>query len=290
MFYLKKRREIGSMTLNDKNIEIIKNTLVDKINSNLFDVDDEASLIYILDSEQLDFDIKRKLCNYVIKERITLKRFFSKQLFDKAIIDWCKYTMSSIGIEINCDIKELENMFAVVKKECNLYIDVETVQKIYDGEYEYLVFIFHEFVHIIQCKEYKRKNNNNFTLEMLKDYILYKNLKKEYLDDNYSNLLFETDANLRGIPLFINYLKGIKFEIPEEDNILLKNEITRFENRKNNLVRKYNDEYYNLDELFDQLILSRSDILEEYPSLKSEYEVYDDNTVRKKSQKTKPSK
>ncbi len=142
--------------------------------------------------------------------------------------------------------------------------------------------IFHELIHFDQeTKLYKLQNISSIDdYTQLKDHIL-----KEYIDvyysENYYNISFEKDAEIKSYILTEKYFNSLG---------IVSENITEIKARLYQQIKKYSDTLRNinghnedLNSIFDDIVERTPDILERYPQLKIEWILDENGIIRKKS-------
>lgn len=148
-----------------------------------------------------------------------------------------------------------------------------------NGEVDIIDTIFHEFTHTVQYSKIFRANGivDPLTLLELKDYILSKE-NIEYYNNNYKNISYEKEAEWGGLYFSNLFLKTIGHskneEVPSNEALL---PYFLDSNRVENGILR------DIEDIFDEYIRLKPELLTKYPQLKIMY-LIENNEVRRNTQ------
>ena len=167
--------------------------------------------------------------------------------------------------------------------EGNIVIDEKVIEGLYNGKLEMLEVFFHELNHFKIYCDIEVGTPNICLYRILKEKLAMESIDKHdrnYYDANYS--LYSEEIYVEFLTL-IDFLKFIKLidhkrfdtvfdELIEATSTRLKDIINRWSNETRNLYRviNFNNDYMNINDIFDLQLRNNKKWLEEYPLLKIE--------------------
>ena len=180
--------------------------------------------------------------------------------------------------------------------EGNIVIDEKVIEGLYNGKLEMLEVFFHELNHFKIYCDIEVGTPNICLYRILKEKLAMESIDKHdrnYYDANYS--LYSEEIYVEFLTL-IDFLKFIKLidhkrfdtvfdELIEATSTRLKDIINRWSNETRNLYRviHFNNDYMNINDIFDLQLRDNKKWLEEYPLLKIEYYIDEYGNIVKRN-------
>ena len=180
--------------------------------------------------------------------------------------------------------------------EGNIVIDEKVIEGLYNGKLEMLEVFFHELNHFKIYCDIEVGTPNICLYRILKEKLAIESIDKHdrnYYDANYS--LYSEEIYVEFLTL-IDFLKFIKLidhkrfdtvfdELIEATSTRLKDIINRWSNETRNLYRviHFNNDYMNINDIFDLQLRDNKKWLEEYPLLKIEYYIDEYGNIVKRN-------
>lgn len=180
--------------------------------------------------------------------------------------------------------------------EGNIVIDEKVIEGLYNGKLEMLEVFFHELNHFKIYCDIEVGTPNICLYRILKEKLAMESIDKHdrnYYDANYS--LYSEEIYVEFLTL-IDFLKFIKLidhkrfdtvfdELIEATSTRLKDIINRWSNETRNLYRviNFNNDYMNINDIFDLQLRDNKKWLEEYPLLKIEYYIDEYGNIVKRN-------
>lgn len=160
----------------------------------------------------------------------------------------------------------------------DIAINDKNLKDLYDGKsIQFIETLFHEMRHTVQHKIYRDGLTNDYVLNMIKDEILSKNEK--YYMDNYDRVLLELDAEYNGMESTINYFKHYKIDL--EVFRYYEEKMKEIKEKMSDKTRIVDGTLRNLDDIFNEYIKDKVDLLNEYKQLNYIYKVDNGMVVEK---------
>ncbi len=228
---------------------------------------------------KLDYrEVPIEFSNFVIK-RLVEKKGKNCPLSLVAFCIQCLgyYFLKENGIE-KCavEVKKLKDSWGNAAPE-SIEFSISHIAALKKGRTEPLETVFHEINHEIQIKKKNELTFSYCTYEWLQDTLLYAFIGDPYYSTNYERVSIERDSRIKGSVLAYRYLKEISPKTAKK--------------MKQRVYRNAKSEYEKItprrcvgflfttrEELFDELISKKSEILEVYPFLKKFY--HDDGSKK----------
>ncbi len=223
-------------------IRKLSNLIYNKIlNSEKLTQDEENCFISLLKYNGLIKKEKNQIINMLIINIMSGKKLITKECFTNVIQEFVK----DIMIEINhnrlpnyepiCEIEEFNGkIYASAANGKIMSLSSELINKLYNGEIEFLQTLFHELYHIKQMIEIKTGKINSEVMTNIKEMVIKIVFPEEFYQDNYNINNMEIDADINGFIWFKRYVNQLGFSIDEER---LQAIISKLAERKNNHTR-----------------------------------------------------
>ena len=167
--------------------------------------------------------------------------------------------------------------------EGNIVIDEKVIEGLYNGKLEMLEVFFHELNHFKIYCDIEVGTPNICLYRILKEKLAMESIDKHdrnYYDANYSLYSEEIYVEFLALMDFLKFIKLIEHkrfdsvfdELIEATSTRLKDIINRWSNETRNLYRviNFNNDYMNINDIFDLQLRDNKKWLEEYPLLKIE--------------------
>lgn len=167
--------------------------------------------------------------------------------------------------------------------EGNIVIDEKVIEGLYNGKLEMLEVFFHELNHFKIYCDIEVGTPNICLYRILKEKLAIESIDKHdrnYYDANYSLYSEEIYVEFLALMDFLKFIKLIDHkrfdsvfdELIEATSTRLKDIINRWSNETRNLYRviHFNNDYMNINDIFDLQLRDNKKWLEEYPLLKIE--------------------
>lgn len=227
---------------------------------------------------KLDYrEVPIEFTNFVIKRLVEKKgKNCPLSLVSFCIQSLGYYFLKENGIEeCRVEVKKLSSLGNAIP-EC-VEISKSHIAALKRGKTEPLETLFHEVNHEIQIKKKKEIDFSYCTYEWLQDTLLYAFIGDSYYSTNYERVSVEIDSRIKGGVLAYLYLKEISPKIAKKmKKRVYRNAKSEFE--KTTSKRCVGFLFTTREELFDDLLKKKPDILISYPFLSNFY--YEDGTKR----------
>lgn len=262
-------------------VEKLKNLDVHLTDSELRIIEDGIKLNY-------DYDIET-VAVFFIRNAILGQQLPDYQTFRELLIHFTKKYMKQYSLEPIVkvmDIKHEEHMkyndkHHVINLLSDSYdmhgqytemhktieLDEHDIEELYyNRNSEVIDTIFHELVHVRQYYDLNNGIISNNNIYCVMDLLLSNN--DEYQNNNYEKLQHEVEAIYYGMMMHIDFLIQ-KARLRFVNTDWIKDELTEIKNNSNDLTRIVDGKIISLQEAFENLIMSKPEILEKYPGLKN---------------------
>lgn len=187
------------------------------------------------------------------------------------------YFLKENGID-NCkiEIKKKRDSWGSAS-EAGIELSISHLGTLRKGQTPLLETLFHEINHEIQIKKKKEDSPSYCTYEWLQDTLLYAFIGDAYYLTNYERVSIERDSKIREGILTYRYLKEISPKTAEKmkKRVYLR---AKSEVGKITSYRCVGLLFTTREELFDDLLKRKPEILESYPFLRKFY--YEDGSKR----------
>ncbi len=180
--------------------------------------------------------------------------------------------------------------------EGNIVIDEKVIEGLYNGKLEMLEVFFHELNHFKIYCDIEVGTPNIYLYRILKEKLAMESIDKHdrnYYDANYSLYSEEIYVEFLALMDFLKFIKLIDHkrfdsvfdELIEATSTRLKDIINRWSNETRNLYRviHFNNDYMNINDIFDLQLRDNKKWLEEYPLLKIEYYIDEYGNIVKRN-------
>ena len=180
--------------------------------------------------------------------------------------------------------------------EGNIVIDEKVIEGLYNGKLEMLEVFFHELNHFKIYCDIEVGTPNKCLYRILKEKLAMESIDKHdrnYYDANYSLYSEEIYVEFLALMDFLKFIKLIDHkrfdfvfdELIEATSTRLKDIINRWSNETRNLYRviHFNNDYMNINDIFDLQLRDNKKWLEEYPLLKIEYYIDEYGNIVKRN-------
>lgn len=180
--------------------------------------------------------------------------------------------------------------------EGNIVIDEKVIEGLYNGKLEMLEVFFHELNHFKIYCDIEVGTPNICLYRILKEKLAIESIDKHdrnYYDANYSLYSEEIYVEFLELMDFLKFIKLIDHkrfdsvfdELIEATSTRLKDIINRWSNETRNLYRviHFNNDYMNINDIFDLQLRDNKKWLEEYPLLKIEYYIDEYGNIVKRN-------
>ena len=180
--------------------------------------------------------------------------------------------------------------------EGNIVIDEKVIEGLYNGKLEMLEVFFHELNHFKIYCDIEVGTPNICLYRILKEKLAMESIDKHdrnYYDANYSLYSEEIYVEFLALMDFLKFIKLIDHkrfdfvfdELIEATSTRLKDIINRWSNETRNLYRviHFNNDYMNINDIFDLQLRDNKKWLEEYPLLKIEYYIDEYGNIVKRN-------
>ena len=180
--------------------------------------------------------------------------------------------------------------------EGNIVIDEKVIEGLYNGKLEMLEVFFHELNHFKIYCDIEVGTPNICLYRILKEKLAIESIDKHdrnYYDANYSLYSEEIYVEFLALMDFLKFIKLIDHkrfdsvfdELIEATSTRLKDIINRWSNETRNLYRviHFNNDYMNINDIFDLQLRDNKKWLEEYPLLKIEYYIDEYGNIVKRN-------
>lgn len=164
-------------------------------------------------------------------------------------------------------------------------ISEEAIQELYkNGNNELLNDIFHELTHLEQFKYiFDGESVSNLALIELKDELLSRE-NIDYYNKNYRKLSFELEARYLAIIKSQHYLESLGFKI---EGKIKQEEISQLVLKESGTERIINDKIDSLENIFNDFILNKPNLLNEHAQLNILYKEEDGEVLHKSTEEMK---
>ena len=180
--------------------------------------------------------------------------------------------------------------------EGNIVIDEKVIEGLYNGKLEMLEVFFHELNHFKIYCDIEVGTPNICLYRILKEKLAMESIDKHdrnYYDANYSLYSEEIYVEFLALMDFLKFIKlvdskrfdSVFDELREATSTRLKDIINRWSNETRNLYRviNFNNDYMNINDIFDLQLRDNKKWLEEYPLLKIEYYIDEYGNIVKRN-------
>ena len=177
--------------------------------------------------------------------------------------------------------------------ECNIVIDNKVIERLYNGKLDMLEVIFHELNHFKIYCDIEVGTPNICLYRILKEQLIRESIGTQYYDTNYSLYSEEIYVEFLALMDFLKFIKLIEHkrfdtvfdELIGATSTRLKDIINRWSNETRNLYRviNFNNDYMNINDIFDLQLRDNKKWLEEYPLLKIEYYIDESGNIVKRN-------
>ena len=180
--------------------------------------------------------------------------------------------------------------------EGNIVIDEKVIVGLYNGKLDMLEAFFHELNHFKIYCDIEVGTPNICLYRILKEKLAIESIDKHdrnYYDANYSLYSEEIYVEFLALMDFLKFIKLIEHkrfdsvfdELIEATSTRLKDIINRWSNETRNLYRviHFNNDYMNINDIFDLQLRDNKKWLEEYPLLKIEYYIDEYGNIVKRN-------
>lgn len=256
---------------------------------------------YIKSIFKYDIKLDKELdYNLIIRNHLLKNKVVDKEIFELMI----KKIVESLIKALNDNrIADFEGICTIVKNKTSkqsifqcgtiinenfdLFLDIEDINKIYEGDLSGLQSIFHKLVHMQQFMEIKTGVLSSRVNRYIKEIIIkrYEPTKK-YFENNKNLISYEVDAQIYGyiyMRRFLSEILNINIDKDIEDKIDKK--VEEEINKRQNQTRIFEEEIKTVDEIFDKIIISKPELLKSYRQLRFEYDLTSEGKIRKRSLK-----
>lgn len=180
--------------------------------------------------------------------------------------------------------------------EGNIVIDEKVIEGLYNGKLDMLEAFFHELNHFKIYCDIEVGTTNICLYRILKEKLARESIDKHdrnYYDANYSLYSEEIYVEFLALMDFLKFIKlvdpkrfdSVFDELREATSTRLKDIINRWSNETRNLYRviNFNNDYVNINDIFDLQLRDNKKWLEEYPLLKIEYYIDESGNIVKRN-------
>lgn len=180
--------------------------------------------------------------------------------------------------------------------EGNIVIDEKVIEGLYNGKLDMLEAFFHELNHFKIYCDIEVGTTNICLYRILKEKLARESIDKHdrnYYDANYSLYSEEIYVEFLALMDFLKFIKlvdskrfdSVFDELREATSTRLKDIINRWSNETRNLYRviNFNNDYVNINDIFDLQLRDNKKWLEEYPLLKIEYYIDEYGNIVKRN-------
>lgn len=177
--------------------------------------------------------------------------------------------------------------------EGNIVIDEKVIVGLYNGKLDMLEAFFHELNHFKIYCDIEVGTPNICLYRILKEQLIRESIGTQYYDTNYSLYSEEIYVEFLALMDFLKFIKLIEHkrfdsvfdELIEATSTRLKDIINRWSNETRNLYRviHFNNDYMNINDIFDLQLRDNKKWLEEYPLLKIEYYIDEYGNIVKRN-------
>lgn len=177
--------------------------------------------------------------------------------------------------------------------EGNIVIDEKVIVGLYNGKLDMLEAFFHELNHFKIYCDIEVGTPNICLYRILKEQLIRESIGTQYYDTNYSLYSEEIYVEFLALMDFLKFIKLIEHkrfdtvfdELIGATSTRLKDIINRWSNETRNLYRviNFNNDYMNINDIFDLQLRDNKKWLEEYPLLKIEYYIDESGNIVKRN-------
>lgn len=262
--------------------------ILDKIycNKELLETEiDFLDLMIWMNCESVDYGI---LYAYFFRQTIMKKINISYKSFKHMLKIYVEDVFLNIyNSKISCEIvphfesciNDLDKYVVGSATHFSLYLGEEIISALYyNGDVELFHVIGHEMFHLYQLRFcFNTGNIIGFGgITCLKDYILAANNK--YYKDNYDNVIFELEAEIKGKEFQKNILLTLGFELNPDKYQSDREELFARMKDKRRIV---NGEETTVDVEFEKFIYNHPEIFLRFPKLARLYKIEGNNVILK---------
>ena len=246
--------------------------------------EEDVKLIEIIFNRDSFSYIDTELRNKIIKDVLLKKNTLSKELIEKVLSHLVLGSANVLNMKINFFVANLGDKtggdFALDKVRLNK----TCFDAFYNNGSSFSLYIlFHELYHAY--KLYCNANgiiNNYIDIMSIKETILVNFYNHSlYTGSNYNKNLEEILANVYSYNNTKKYLSFLGFEVDESYAQLCSGIVNNDLESLSDPLRKIDDKFVNINDLFAEFIYDRPDLFELYPGLRYEFKVEEGHVVYK---------
>lgn len=246
--------------------------------------EEDVKLIEIIFNRDSFSYIDTELRNKIIKDVLLKKNTLSKELIEKVLSHLVLGSANVLNMKINFFVANLGDKiggdFALDKVSLNK----TCFDAFYNNGSSFSLYIlFHELYHAY--KLYCNANgiiNNYIDIMSIKETILVNFYNHSlYTGSNYNKNLEEILANVYSYNNTKKYLSFLGFEVDESYAQLCSGIVNNDLESLSDPLRKIDDKFVNINDLFAEFIYDRPDLFELYPGLRYEFKVEEGHVVYK---------
>ena len=180
--------------------------------------------------------------------------------------------------------------------EGNIVIDEKVIEGLYNGKLDMLEAFFHELNHFKIYCDIEVGTPNICLYRILKEKLARESIDKHDRNYYYANYSLYSEEIYVEFLALMDFLKFIKLvdskrfdsvfdELREATSTRLKDIINRWSNETRNLYRviHFNNDYMNINDIFDLQLRDNKKWLEDYPLLKIEYYIDESGNIVKRN-------
>lgn len=202
----------------------------------------------------------------IIKEIITGNKYITMEAYKKMISKYAQVLGKNYEKGTKCKVVPSRQLPTGAKSYSIheiIYLNREEIEAMYEsGNFEMLKAIYHEVEHIRQNSNiYKLGKNDPITIRERKEDILIAEIPG-YYDENYSRCTSELEAEVTALRKILEFFSRIKIELVGKEKI--ESQAEELEDELYSARRILNGKAYDIDDLFNELVISRPDIFDEY--------------------------
>ncbi len=246
--------------------------------------EEDVKLIEIIFNRDSFSYIDTELRNKIIKDVLLKKNTLSKELIEKVLSHLVLDSANVLNMKINFFVANLGDKtggdFALDKVRLNK----TCFDAFYNNGSSFSLYIlFHELYHVF--KLHCNANgiiNNYIDIMSIKETILVNFYNHSlYTGSNYNKNLEEILANVYSYNNTKKYLSFLGFEVDESYAQLCSGIVNNDLESLSDPLRKIDDKFVNINDLFAEFIYDRPDLFELYPGLRYEFKVEEGHVVYK---------
>jgi hypothetical protein len=168
-------------------------------------------------------------------------------------------------------------------------IDNNQIEKLYKGDLNAFITLVHEMYHGVHDISIKSGKTNSIFMQIIKEQIIRSDYNKKHNDDdfyykkNYKSISYEVYAQQAAVNMLEFTLNAFNLHARDEDIDFLRNQYDRDLSNQNRVIMiDGKEEIMTVDEIFKDVVKSHPEVLNDFPQLKLEY-VIENNEVREKT-------